>query len=164
MPTSNIVVVAFAFSKTGQSNLTIAKRATALAKAWKAPIFTQNDVALHIDPKAEGVVLFTAKQTAGYLSTFGIVRDLKGLSKIAGWTRAIVVAAPSHDGRCIRDLEMMGFDVIQDRDFHLRRHTLKGHWYNPRDPQLWVRNPLIWWMREAILRLMPWGIYRRIAG
>lgn len=159
MPVSNVVVVAFAFSKNGLSNLSIAKRATELARSWEAPIFTQKDVARYIPQKSS---LFTASEDNGYLSTFGIVRQLTDLAKKAGWTRVIVVAAPSHEGRCIRDIKKMGFGVMHD--YVLRLLYPKSHWYHRQDRQFWVRNPLIWWAREIVLRILPWSTYRRIAA
>ncbi len=154
------MIVAFGFSKDGKANPAIAGKAEYLSKYFgDVPIFTQGDVARYFYSKALPVTV--ADESERYLSTLGIINSLRAIAEKQGWKTALVLAAPCHEWRCARDLRKSGFKVSTGD--YLRSYP-KAHWYHREDSQLWVRNPRIWWAREVVLRLLPWGLYARIAA
>ena len=160
------VIVAFGFTKEGEGNRHLASYAAYLSKQFSVPIFTQKDVArcfansdYHLERTGQSVLV--AEEWDTYLSTLGIATALKREAGSRNWRRVAVVAAPCHEWRCIRDLRKMGFKVIKTDDY-LRRAYWFHFWYNRKDPQLWVHGPLIWWLREIPLRLLPWNLYSRL--
>jgi hypothetical protein len=155
------VIVAFGFGKEEKTNFHIGEHARYLALKYGVPLFTQQDVAKSLKEVYPPKVII-AEENGQYLSTLGIVRAVKTMSSIYGWKHVAVVAAPCHERRCIRDLRKMGFSIVRD-DGYLRNAYGWPFWYNKDDPQVWVHNPLIWWIREIVLRMMPWGLYSKIA-
>lgn len=154
------VVVAFAFSKEGKANWDIGCHAEYVAKKHEIPLFTQKDVSKHLKPSS--VVIFNAEEKEKYLSTLGIVNAFKKMAETKNWRTVFVVAAPCHIERCCRDLKRVGFHIVTSDYFKVA--YIFSFWYNSKDSQIWVRNPIIWWFREIILRLMPWKLYSKIAA
>ncbi len=150
------IIVAFAFSKEGTCNGFIASHAVDLARKFDVPVFTQEDIKKRMSEFSPVATIVAAEE--GYLSTLGIVSQLKAAAKAPGWHRVAVVAAPCHYWRCVRDLQKMGFKVVDVGN--LKRRAIP--WWNPFDPQVWVHNPFIWWVREIPVRLLPWWLYSRI--
>ncbi len=154
------VIVVFAFTKDGKANSHIALTGKNRATQYNVPIFTQKDVGRYLhDSKCD---VFSVDEEEKYLSTLGIVKALKESAEKHGWKKVGLVAAPCHEWRCSRDLRKMGFIVYTDD--YLRSAYRSKFWFNPNDPQIWVHNPLIWWMREIVLRLIPWNIYFKFAS
>ncbi|MBI5401494.1 hypothetical protein HZB05_01550 [Candidatus Wolfebacteria bacterium] len=151
------VVVAFAFSKEGNANKDLAIYARYIATEYGVPIFTQTDISKHLPPT---VTVFTAEEGEKYLSTLGVSISFAEVAKKKNWRKPFIIAAPCHSWRCQRDLKKIGFQVVSDD--YLRAYYFK-FWYAPKDRQIWVHNPCIWWFREIILRLMPWKLYSKIA-
>lgn len=149
------VILAFGFSREGEANQHIAISAKVCLRKYEIPIFTQNDVAQHLSDVRPIIVVEEGKR---YLSTLGIVLAFITLAQKRGWKRVFVVAAPPHIWRCVRDLQKMGFEVFDDR-FYFQTAYQKSFWYNRKDSQPWVRGPLRWWLREIILRVLPWKVY-----
>ncbi len=162
------VVVAFAFGKfeklSNSPNFFLAERAVNLAKKWNVPIFTQIDVSvLMSDTKKVEIRFAEERKRKGHLSSLGIALQLTETSLIQnGRLNVLVVAAPPHIGRCVRDIRKLGFKVEED----LCLKSLPFHfWFRNDSLQWWTRSWWQWWLLYEIpLRLMPWWFYKRIAG
>ena len=157
------VIVAFGFSKRGAANRAIARAAIVSTAFYGIPVFTQDDVSHKMEPVVAQVQ--SANEERGYLSTLGICKQFKYFAD-RNWNHAKirVIAAPMHQWRCERDLKMLGFEIFEPPTKSRVAEPRIGRWYNPSDPQIWVRNGWIWWARELILRALPCFIYKRIAG
>ena len=155
------VIVAFGFSKKGAANRAIARAAIASVAFYGVPVFTQDDV-LH-EMELRVVRVQSANEERGYLSTLGICKQFKYFAD-RNWNHAKirVIAAPMHQWWCERDLKRLGFEIFEPPTKTRVTEPQIGGWYNPSDPQIWVRNRWIWWSRELILRALPWFIYQRI--
>lgn len=157
------VIVAFGFTKEGEANQHIAIEAKGYSNRYKIPIFTQKDVAQYLSLSDVKQPVLVAEESEKYLSTLGIVLAFGALAQWYKWRRVFVIAVPSHQWRCSRDLRKMGFEVMDDRRYFKDSYQ-SSFWYNPNDPQLWVRSSLRWWLREIPLRLMPWKIYSKLTA
>lgn len=99
-----------------------------------------------------------------YISSLDIIKRFLKLAKAFGWTKVLIIAAPQHLSRCVKDFCMESeegyFDDIIPYDHGRVDSRL---WYDSRDPQRWVRGPIIWGVRDAILSFLPWNLYKKIA-
>jgi len=95
-----------------------------------------------------------AKQASQHISSYAIVSQFTELAKQKNWQRVRIIAAKQHFWRCQRDLKKSGFVVVGSR-------IIVG--YNPSDSQFWVRNAFVWWIWEALLRLLPFALYKKIS-
>jgi hypothetical protein len=154
----------FGFTPKGKANIYLAWISLALARDYQIPIFTQKDVAVHLRDKDDNVNVFVADQENEHISTLALVKIFEREAKFYKWKNILLVAAPPHIWRCRRDLEKFGFEVGTFLKDILEGFSRKPKWYNKSDPQFWVRNPIIWWSREIILRLMPFWLYRKLAA
>ncbi len=113
----------------------------------------------HIKP-AELIIISQEK----YISSLDIIKRFLKIARAAGWKRVLIVAAPQHLARCVKDFckESKGYD-IEDIIPYEHEASDKEAWYDKQDPQMWVRNPLIWQIRDTILSLLPWWLYKKIA-
>ncbi|MDO8470247.1 MAG: hypothetical protein Q7S84_04530 [bacterium] len=150
------VIVAFGFSKRGNANRSIAWAASFAAARFGVPVFTQDDVFHAMDLMVKSIL---AKEN-GYLSVLGICEQLKELAIQKGWRVVLVKAPPMLRWRCKRDLKKLGFEIFKSSLRAMMETKPKGGWYNPDDPQLWVRGPWIWWAQELPLRMLPWPAYK----
>lgn len=73
--------------------------------------------------------------------------------------RAIVVAAPMHLRRAMRDARKVGFNVVCGKSPLLPG---EASWYEEKSLLPWTRSWFRWWIREVPLRLLPWCIYKRL--
>lgn len=168
MPKAIIFAQAFGAPASLPSNEAIKRRALLLREYFKAPVVTQNDIA--INRNVENVFFGEDYIKERYLSTLGLDRVLISLIREKGWysdiERVIVVAAPMHIKRCRRDVTRMlseaGYgkvEVIAD----VPRLKPAGAWYSRKSSQAWTRSARQWWMREIPIRLLPWPVYKIIA-
>jgi|GEM_PF-671380 len=111
----------------------------------------------HIEP-AELIVISQEK----YISSLDIIERFLKIAQAAGWKKILIIAAPQHLPRCVKDFckESKGYDI---EDIIPYEHKNKEDWYDKNDPQMWVRNPFVWSIRDTILSLLPWGLYKKIA-
>ena len=92
-------------------------------------------------------------QSTEEISTYGLVKEFKKVAKEKNWKNVMIFAAKQHVKRCRRDLKKEGFGVLAVGV------TVD---YNS-DDKLWhVRNWLFWWIRERILRMLPFWLYKRV--
>lgn len=94
-------------------------------------------------------------QDEGHTSTYDVAHFVARLAVERHWKSVLVVAAPQHRDRCVRDLKQLGLEATwvalhpyQPRSFY---DFNSGHW--------WTRNKFFWWIREWPLRKLPWPLY-----
>lgn len=100
-----------------------------------------------------------------YPSTLKLVKAFRNLNKnrCENWKKVLVIAAPMHIKRCVRDLRKMGFDAYEDEYLKEKYDLPSVWWYHHNSTQWWTRSALLWWPREIFLRLLPWKIYEWIS-
>ena len=97
---------------------------------------------------------FIASQKSDHISSLAIVAQFAAIAARRGWKKVFVIAARQHYWRCERDLKKVGFKVS----------GIRGEvGYDKTDSQFWVRNPFVWWVRETMLRLLPFALYKKIS-
>lgn len=159
------VVVVFAFgSQETAANERLCRKAEVFGKMG-VPIFTQCDI-----PIEWGTVFFAEEilkrrrgwLKEGHMSTLLVVCALDDVIWGRGWRKILVLAAPQHMGRCVRDLRR-GLAHPEVAIIVPYRWKLPWRWYDQCSREWHVRGPIRWWFREMILRLSPWVLYRQIA-
>lgn len=149
------VILAMAFGVGQQINYPLKREVEQLANLKGYPVYTQHDLAVSLKLNS-GIVLFMACQAGDYLSSLAIIEQFAQAAKVHGWKAVKLVAASQHLWRCARDLEKILPEVYVDK---ISVETA----YLP-DIQPWVTSPLRWWMRELIIRMLPWRLYKRLCG
>lgn len=79
----------------------------------------------------------------GYVSTVKQVAQLKAAAKQQGWRRVLLVAAPPHQWRALRDTRAVGFDVRLEDSL---RDYPRSLWYAARSGHRQTRSWLRWWL------------------
>lgn len=105
------------------------------------------------------------KDFSGYISTVKQVRALAEVAREKSWRRVLVIAAPPHRWRALRDLRAAGFEA--DADDSLR--ALPGHvWYaresEHRQTTSWFRWWFTWEIPARAVLLVCRRCYERRAG
>lgn len=155
------VILAFAFGTSDLVNWQIAQQVDLLAKEYSVPVIAQEEVATRMYVKAE-VVIAPSQEVC--LSTLHICRQFESGANQRHWNKVLVVAAPPHQKRCVRDLGMLGFGAQTETGALTEWFTYWQWWYDKTSHQRWTRGPLRWWLREIPLRLLPWWLYKLVAG
>ena len=119
------------------------------------PIFTQHDLGSILELKS-GNTLIIACQSNDHVSTLALVEQFAQAAKINKWEVVKLVAARQHIWRCARDLKKVLPEICLDK--------IPVEVAYCSDVQEWAASPLKWWVRETIIRLLPWGLYRRVCG
>jgi hypothetical protein len=74
----------------------------------------------------------------------------------------LIIAAKPHLWRCIRDIRRI---IIEEQArLKIRVCTANYSWFCPQSAQMWTRSKINWYIREWILRIMPFSVYRKITG
>ena len=141
--TSPDVIVPFLFGLPTSllGNLNIVKRAEELGKELNIPV-SEIDVSERMS------------------STFKFVKALASVADRNGWKKILVVAAPDHAWRCVRDLKKLGFEAEAD-DYFSKNGILL---YDKNSEQWWTRSRFLFWLREVPIFLLPFWLYDKIAG
>lgn len=149
------VILALAFGVGQAINYPLKREVEQLANIKNLPVYTQQDLGVILKLNS-GIVLFMACQAGDYLSSLAIIEQFAQAAKVNGWKTVKLVAASQHIWRCVRDLKEVLPEVYVDK---IPVETA----YLP-DIQPWVTSPLRWWMRELIIRLLPWRLYKKMCG
>ena len=149
------VILALAFGVGQQINHPLKMKVEQLANIKNLPVYTQQDLAVSLKLNS-GIVLFIACQAGDYLSSLAIIEQFAQAAKVRGWKAVKLVAASQHLWRCARDLKKVLPEIYIDK-------IPVEVDYLP-DIQPWVTSPLRWWMRELIIRLLPWRLYKKMCG
>jgi hypothetical protein len=105
-------------------------------------------------PRDYRQVCLSIPQKSQELSTYGLIREFKSLAKKHGWRNIGLVTARQHLKRAARDLNREGFQVFKFDGIKVP--------FNYYDDLWWARCPLFWLFRESILRILPYGLYKKI--
>lgn len=169
------VIFAFAFGSPENliSNHNIAERAKEIYYDYSQniPLMTQTDIAfspLLYDERKNylknlWLLDFVGCHRNNHFSTLKLIKRFKEYAEINNWKKVLVIAAPMHSKRCVRDLKKMGFDAYEDKYLREKYSMASIWWYHHKSTQFWTRSGLYWWPREIILRLLPWKIYEWIS-
>lgn len=158
-------VVAFAFGvpETILSNRRIARRASKKARELGAPVYTQLDIQIEGDIKVE----YAEEQLGDPPPTLRIAKGAARWAKCEGITRLWIVAAQLHLWRCSRDLVRAVKEVGAQIEIQVCRdlnYLSEAEWFCADSTQKRTQSRKNWESRERILRLVPFFIYRIIAG
>lgn len=158
-------VVAFAFGtpSTIRPNTRIASITARKARELQAPVYTQADIAL--EPGVETVQI--DEKDGKPPPTLRIARGAARWAKARRLTELWVVAAKPHLWRAERDLreavqEVGGGITIRVPDEI--RNSPSHEWFCCDSEQERTRSASAWKKRECILRIMPFSLYKLIAG
>lgn len=88
------------------------------------------------------------KDFSGYISTVKQVRALAEAAREKSWQRVLVVAAPPHRWRALRDLRAAGFEA--DLDDSLLHAFPRGFWYSKESEHKQTTSWLRWWFTWEI--------------
>lgn len=157
-------IVAFAFGTPSSTvtNRRLASIAGNRALALNVQVITQRDIKIggDIEIKIEEDPLLPAP-------TLRIARQAVIWAEAHQIERLMVVAALPHLARCLRDLRKAakerGFtvEIVPDSEVLNSRYF---SWFDKSSTQKRVRSLDQWIVREAILTLMPFWLYKRIAA
>ena len=149
-------------------NKNLALRAATVCKSRSGiPLYTQNEVALagvmETDFLRHDVEMYVLGEDQPYVSTLWLARKLKGTLQEQGYDiktiQVVVVAAPMHWPRCLRDLKKVGFTMVQENSQIY--HGLVNY-FDRRSTQFWTRYKFLCHLRETILLNLPWKWYEKI--
>lgn len=156
-------VVAFAFGTPSSlpSNHMLGGIASMSAFRKGIPYYTQEDIP-EVNPCTRTVHPQSGNNPP---STLLIARGVVAWAKELGIQRLLVVAAPRHIQRALRDLhktalesgvsiELMSVDPKPQDDFF---------WFSENSTQLRARFCTVWRVRDFILMNMPWWLYKIVA-
>ncbi len=159
------VVLVFAFgARWSIANIRLVRKAEAFGKIGP-PIFTQWDL-----PVGEGTVFFAEDvlrtrenwEEGQNLSTLDVVQAFEYVAWKKGWRKVLILAAPQHMKRCLRDARrrLLHPEISRVMPYHW---TLPWVWYNTTSDPWYTRGRVRWWLREGIIRCLPWGLYVDLA-
>lgn len=162
---TGIIVFAFGRPHTLDCNKHLASRAQSLA--WDPDIksiFTQRDIS--IENIRQAVVIQYVDECERPPSTLFMAEKSLEWAKKHGLKKVYILAALPHKWRCLRDAKKVfhhsGVEVEFAHNFDAPFH-LKQPWFNKNSMQLRTRSSWSWWPREALLRMLPFFIYKRVA-
>lgn len=84
---------------------------------------------------------------SGYISTIKQVDALRAVAREHGWRRVLLVAAPPHEWRALRDVRAAGFTAEIDES--LRSHP-RRIWYAKDSEHRQTTSPWRWWLTWEI--------------
>jgi len=146
-------ILALAFGVGQQINYPLKRKVEELANLKGYSVYTQQDLGTMLELKPE-VFLLIAQQSDEHISSLNVIKQFAEMAKLNGWTSVKLVAAEQHIWRCVRDVKEILPSV------YVQEIAVKTA-YQP-DIQPWVTSPLRWWIRELIIRLLPWSLYKRL--
>lgn len=153
---SKPIVVIFSFgSKETKGNKILALLGT-IARKRKMAIITQKDIPLSAEDGGTIIFVEDFKNSPGWHSTLWVAYAAKEICESRGMEKkCVVVVAKPHLSRCVRDMEKIGFCVLESI-------TQEYNWFDLDSEQPWTTSWFKWWRRELLLRLMPWWLYKKV--
>lgn len=149
------VVVLFPF---GENDDLLEYAAVKFSDPHITSIFTTSNFATFFRPITAPSSLFIAEEKEGkYLSTLGFAFQFAELREKKGWKNIVVVAAPPHLKRALRDIRK-AVGKNQSLSIIGVKPAVKCSWFKSRS------KALKWWLREIILRIMPFRLYQKVAA
>lgn len=160
---SGIAAQAFGVPSTILANRLISEMTTRKAKELGCPVFTQLDIQLE-----QGIEVTYCREIPGNPPpTFQIAREAVRWAMKKGITELWLACAKPHRPRCERDFNWAVKEA--DADITIRvceeveQHP-NSEWLCSDSTQKRTKSWWDWWPREIILLLMPFFVYKRVAG
>ncbi len=159
------IIIAFAFGVPANilSNINIATIASNKAKKLGSPIYTQIDIQINSDVE----VKYIEEKPDNLPTTLRMARGVVQLSVQNGYNEIWIVAAKPHLWRCIRDLN----EAIREYNTNIKIKICEeiykysaNEWFCKDSKQTRTRSQFNWWIREVIIKLIPFSIYKKIAN
>ncbi len=165
MKKAGIVAFAFGTPHTTGSNQGIAHIASQNSKKLGAAIYTQLDV--RIGPEIKDVEYVENDRFGNPPPTLRVARGAVLWAKKREFTDLWIVAARPHLWQVVRDIKRAMRELEMKIIFHICEEVwryLEDEWFCPDSTQAHTRSQKKWRVREFILRIMPFFIYKRVAG
>jgi uncharacterized SAM-binding protein YcdF (DUF218 family) len=156
-----IIVFAFGAASHIKSNTILAEIAARKAKELNAPIFTQRDISVQEDV----VIEYIDEKENKPPSTWQLAQAAVAWASKNGVEEIIVVAAPPHIPRVLRDMRMAMKEYGARIEVKVAEeiYSYLYDWFCPDSKQIWTRNNVYWKIRETILIHLPLTIYKIIS-
>lgn len=163
MKTAGVVAFAFGLPETIMPNQIIAFLAMQKAQELEAPVYTQ--AGIRIDP---GIEVELTKEEVGKPSpTLRMARSAVEWAKRHALRELWISAAMPHLWRCKRDLERS----VRAAGNEITVHSCKEIeeypeyiWFTLNSTRPYTRSREAWEKRDAKLKLMPFCLYKLLAG
>ena len=121
-----------------RANLAIAAAALRVSRARKIPLFYAPRDIFDFGDYPDGF----CRDFSGYISTVKQVRALAVIAREKAWRRVLVIAAPPHHWRALRDLRAAGFEAEVDESL---RALPRGFWYAKESEHRQTTSWFRWW-------------------
>ena len=161
---TGIIIFAFGQPASIDSNLHLAAEAiNILFQKQIEKIFTQQDIKLSI---SEGIVdIKYVEEGSEPPSTLYIANKALTWALDNQLGKVIILAAKPHKWRCLRDVKK----VFSNSGIIIEAQAATDYlisliWFNRDSLQMRTRKKIYWWPREIFLRLLPFFLYKRVAG
>lgn len=162
---AKVGIVAFAFGvpHTIRSNRRIAEIASQKALGLRCPVYTQFDIEIESGIETTHI----SDSVGGPPPTLQIAREAVRWAKSMDFSELWIVAAKPHLWRCKRDLlrairesgEQIMIRIAEEIDL-----SSEDEWYCSDSTQERTRSRKNWRRRERIIEIMPFFIYKLVAG
>lgn len=158
---TGIIVFAFGQPSTISSNKYLADCAKQLAIRYGVKyVFTQRDISINSISNIINVKYVEENKEPP--STLFIAEKSLNWAKNLGLKKVMVIAAPPHADRCMRDLSKIYAGTEIKLVLYQTAYN-SSLWYDHQSAQLRTRNKFFWWSRESILTAMPFWLYKKVA-
>lgn len=163
-----VLVVAFAFATPPQAwvNQVLRRKVFTLKQEFKERMFTYSQPDLAIGLKQVPQLRVIEEKEGQPSPTLRIVHEALAWAKEIDATEIRIVAAAPHVWRCKRDLKKVLKEkgaVLPVTVEHVPEVGWFG-WFHHSSTQKRTRSAFAWYQRDILLWLMPWAIYKRVAG
>ncbi len=130
------------------------------------PIYTQRDITIPTEQYNGGVEYIEQASLNKPPSSYAIAAGAVEWMIENGYEKADIYAAPPHMKRCLRDME----NAARERNLNIslfpsrRLSELELAWFSKESKQLRTQWRIVWIIRETMLRIMPWWLYKKITA
>ena len=165
------IIFALSFGKPDSisSNRAIASIAIKISLDLDIPIIADNSISLSSFLYNVSFIGPPAYEHESTINLAKIFACLPGMKK-GKWDKVIIVSAPDYMWRAIRDVKDalresgVSCEVCDWRDYIDNRLVCDRFykWYDKNSTQLWTRIRLLFAIREIILKLMPFWLYKKV--
>ncbi len=163
---TNTGITAFAFGNPAKltSNSTLAFIAMLEAERLHTEIYTEADIEI----TTQRIPVTKFKPASGKQpSTLQMAQDAVLWAKDNNYDELIVVAARLHIWRCIRDLKKSSLEAGLSLKITacpiVKQYPIRW-WLSEDSKQKRTRSLSNWMIREMVLRVLPFSIYKKITG
>ena len=156
------VILALSFGKPEDiaPNRTIARLARQLSDGGEIPIVADNSVPMDTSIS----VSYIGAEVETHVSTLKLMEEFVGLLKEKRWHRIVIVSEPSYLIRCERDLKKVLGKNAWKYQISLYVYSDGGDcWFDKNSTQWWIRSRGLFRLREVVIQLLPFWLYKLIS-